>query len=70
MYVVVGAYPVIADDYAEVRGLEAVDDLNELGAVVGVDLGEQTARENAQLPEDRDRFVLGLVLYRNKSLNF
>ncbi len=67
MYVVVGAYSVIADDCAEVRGLEAVDDLNELSAVVGVDLGEQTPRENAQLQEDRDRFVLSLVLYRNKS---
>jgi len=55
---------IVADDRAEVGRLEAVYDLNELGAVIGVDLCEQTAREDAQLQEDRYGLVFRLALLR------
>ena len=42
-------YSIIANDCAKVGRLQAMNDLNELGAIVGVDLCEQAARENAQL---------------------
>ncbi len=51
--------PVEADQRREVRGLEHVDDVNELGAVDGVGDGEDAAREEAELQERRDRLVLG-----------
>lgn len=39
-------------------------DLNELGTVVGVNLCEQTAREDAQLQEDRYGLVFRFALLR------
>ena len=64
----VAEYAIVADDGAEVGRLERVYDLHELGAVVGVDLGEQAAREDAVLQEDGDRLVLGATLERKPVL--
>lgn len=55
---------IVANDCAEIGRLEAVYDLNELGTIIGVDLCEQTTREDAQLQEDRYGLVFRFALLR------
>ncbi len=45
-----------------------MDDLNELGAVVGIDLSEQTTREYTQLKKYGDCLVLGFALFEINKL--
>ena len=52
------AYPVIADERAEVGRLEVVKCVDELGAVDGVDGREAASREDAVLEEGHHRHVL------------
>ena len=54
----VRTYPVVADERGEVGSLEAVQHVEEAGAVDGVGGGEAAAREQAVLDDRRDRRVL------------
>ena len=56
---VIQTHPVKAEQSGEVRRLQVVDHVHELGAVDGVAGGEHAPGEHAQLQELRDRLTLG-----------
>ena len=52
-------YSVKTDEGWEIGGLEGMYDLDELGAINGIDGSENTARKNKQLEESSDSFIFG-----------
>ena len=53
--------PIIADEGGEVGCLEAVDGVEELGAVVGIHSCETAPREQAQLQQGGDGGMLACL---------
>lgn len=56
-------YPVIANNGAEIWCFKTVDNLNELCTVIGINLREQTSRENTELKENGNCLILCLIFY-------
>ena len=59
----VGEQSIVANDGAEIRRDQIVNDTNEMCAVQRIDLAEQASRKDAQLEELRDCLGFGFVAW-------